>query len=318
MRMKRIFQRLFAERSIKKSHLLILFTAFVLLASPMQNVQGEADNAERVLLIGTDRVGYRTVSEDEDMSRADAILVLAVSPGAAGVRVLSVERDYLVELPDGHGKNKLSTATYFGGPDMLMDAVNGLLGTDISLYMQVDILKAVSIIDSLGGVEVEVLEEELPIVNSSPIIQPKAVAGKRLFDGKQAQAFMRVRDMGIDPIESNSARNDRQMRVLAALMAKLTNMTLQDASRVISSIPPLVETNLSLYDLLRMSQALLHDDFSLNSLQYRRSPAGAYQTRRVNMHQVVIADDMEAEIRGVREFLLYPSAPDRQVAEERK
>lgn len=270
----------------------------------------------RVLLLGTDRVGYRTVSEDENMSRADAILILAVSPGAAGVRVLSVERDYQVELPDGHGKNKLSTATYFGGPDMLMDAVNGLLGTDIGLYMQVDILKAIGIIDSLGGVEVEVLEEELPVVNASPVIQPKAVAGMRHFDGKQAQAFMRVRDMGIDPIESNKARNDRQIRVLAALMAKLPKMTLQEAAGVIGSIPPLVDTNLTMYDLLLMARALPRGGFSLSGLQYRRSPSGAYQTRRVNMHQVVIADDMEAEARNVREFLLYPPTPDRRTAEE--
>lgn len=272
--------------------------------------------AFRVLLLGTDRVGYRTVSDDENMSRADAILILAVQPDVYGIRVLSVERDYLVDLPDGHGKNKLSTASYFGGPEMLLDAVNGLLGTDIRLYLQVDILKAVGIIDSMGGVDVEILEEELPVVNASPVIQPKAEAGVRHFDGKQAQAFMRVRDMGIDPIESNKARNDRQIRVLAALMEKLPKMTLRDAGRVVGGIPPLVETNLTIFDLLLMARALPRSGFSLDSLQYRRSPASAYRTRRVNMHQVVVADDMEAEIKEVREFLLYPPAPDRQTAEE--
>lgn len=259
----------------------------------------------RVLVLGTDRLGYRKVSENEGMSRADAILLVAVQPGSGGIRVLSVERDYKVELPEGLGVNKLSTATYFGGPQLLLDSVNGLFATDLSYYIQVDIPGAIGIIDSIGGIDVEVLEEELPVVRLSSVIGPTAVAGVNHFDGRMAQAFMRVRDLGINMIESNSARNDRQMRVITAIMRKLPELGIRDGLEVMARVLPLIQTNIPVYDLLLLAQSLLGWGLKTD-IEYLRSPFTAYKTRRINMHQVVLVDNMPAEIEIVRKFLLYP------------
>ncbi|HSK68676.1 MAG TPA: LCP family protein [Candidatus Limnocylindria bacterium] len=283
-----------------------LFTAVLCLLLLAGGAARADDGVIRVLVAGTDRVGYQTVSEDETMSRADAILIVAFRPGEEGIRVLSVERDYLVDLPDGIGPNKLNTATYFGGPQMLLDAVNGLFGTDVRHYVQVDIFAAAGIIDSMGGVDVMVFEGELPIVNSSPIIEPKAFAGLNHFDGKKAQAFMRVRDMQGDAIAANSDRGSRQMRVLTALLQKLPSMQASGLMDAAGAVSPLLVTNVSVYDLLLMARAALAGGLSMPQLTFGRTPMGAYETRRVNMHQVVVPADTQEENRLVREFLLYP------------
>ena len=276
----------------------------VLLAAPLSSF-AEAVKPMRILLLGTDRLGYRTISEEETLSRADAILVLTILPGSGKVRVLSVERDYQVTLPGDHGINKLSTATYFGGSKMAMDTVNSLFGTDLAYYMQVDIPSAIGIIDSLGGIDIEVFEDELKVVNASPLIVPKAKAGMRHFDGKQAQAFMRVRDMEMNPIESNAQRNERQTRVISAILKRLPQMGLKEAVAVASDILPMISTNMPVYDLLMFAKAVLQGGLDME-IVYQRSPSTSFKTKRVNMHLVVQVADMEKEKKTVRDFLLYP------------
>jgi LCP family protein required for cell wall assembly len=284
-----------------KRLLALVFTLLLLVPG-----YARGDGIIRVLIMGTDRLGYQTISETEEMSRADAILVLAVMPNANGIRLLNVERDYLVELPGGIGMNKLNTATYFGGPGLMLEAFNGLFQTDIRRYLQVDISEAIGIIDSLGGVDVNVREDELPILNKSPILGPSLSAGLNHFDGKKAQAFMRVRDMGIDTVESNKGRNDRQIRVLEALMKGLPGIGFNELMKAVNDISSLVKTNMSAYEVLLLAQAALQSGLSLSSLTHERTPFGAYRTRRVNMHQVIVVEDMEAEIRQVKDYLLYP------------
>lgn len=290
------FPRGFARR-------LILLVASALLLIPCVSFAEEAEPI-RIAVLGTDSVGYQKITGSEGMSRADAIFVVAVKPGTGSIRILSVERDYLTELPEGLGKNKLSTATYFGGPGLLMNEVNELFQTDIAYYLQVDIPGAIGIIDSIGGIDVEVLPEEISIVNSLSTMKPKAVVGMNHFNGKQAQTFMRVRDISLTPTQSNVARNDRQMRAVKAILRKMTDLSFGEALAFLGKAIPLVRTNIPVYELMLMAQSLALDGRNIG-IEYARSPITSFKTKRVNMHLVVIPDDMESEILAVHRFLLY-------------
>ena len=290
------------KENSKRNRLMAWFLLLVLLL-PF-SAAAQQPKPLRILVLGTDRLGYRKVSETEEMSRADAILAVSVRPGAGDIRVLSIERDYRVDLPDGLGINKLSTTTYFGGPRLLLDSVNTLFGTDFHYYIQVDIPGAIGIIDSIGGIDVEVSADELPIVHKSPVLR-EAVPGANHFDGKQAQAYMRVRDTEINVIESNTSRNDRQMRVVTAILRKLPQLGMGEMMAVMGKVLPLIQTNIPVFDLLLFAQSLLGGGMDL-SITYQRSPSTPFKTKRMNMHQVVLVDDMQAEIEAVKAFLLYP------------
>lgn len=284
---------------MRRCFTLLLALLFLLAVSPA--VMGE--EAKQILLLGTDRLGYRVVSEQEDLSRADAIFILSVPEGGKSLRLLSVERDYMVNLPDG-SINKLSTTTYFGGSPLTLDTVNSLFDLNIRHYMQIDIPSAILAIDAMGGVDVMVYEEELAVVNRSPIIEPKVSAGINHFDGKKAQAFMRVRDLGAEGVQSNSQRNNRQMRVLSAMLEKASTLGIRQAGKLATQVLPLIRTNMTMYDLLLLLKpAMASIGGSGTEMAYGKSPLSPYALRRANMHQVVIVEDMAEEIRLVHAFL---------------
>lgn len=287
---------------------MIRFLCLILILFFLNPLCSDAEEVQRVLLVGTDKLGiFNNDSADESMSRADVILILAVKPGMPEIRVVNLERDYLVELPDGIGSNKLATATYFGGPELLIHAVNELFGLDLRSYIQTDIGSISTIIDEVGGVDVNVFEDDIVSFRTTYFIDPILSPGINHFNGIQAQNFIRFRDENIDAVESNKQRNERQMRVFSSIIDKFFLLSLRDAANTITGISSLVQTNLSLYDLLLFVQAFSQPGELVDRLVFMNSPTGAYVTRRVRMHQVVEAENIQEELRAVQNFLWYPS-----------
>lgn len=258
-----------------------------------------------ILLLGTDNFGVQ-VGEGEEMSRADAIYILSLDQSKNTIKLLSIERDYLAILPDGLGENKLGISTYFGGPEMTIQVINEMFDLDIRQYAHIDIYSMISAINIFGGVDVEILPEEVDGVNqfiSGILIEdvPPISAGLNHLSGLQAWSFIGVRDHGIDPIESNAQRNSRQKRLLSALLEQGSQKDLPTLLKLVNEILPLISTNISTAELLNLIQASLSMNF--DQLQYQRTPFGSYQMKRINMHQVVVPESMEDEIKSIHQFL---------------
>lgn len=274
----------------------------MLLLSATAAAAGEPIN---ILLMGTDDLGDQVTGEEE-MSRADAIYVLNLNPDTGAVKLLSVERDYLVTLPDGNGENKLATATFFGGPELGLKMVNELLKLDIRLYAQIDIPKVVQAVDAIGGIDVDILPEEVEAVNAFIVSLlddtiPFVSAGTNHLNGNQLWAFIGNRDVSIDAIESNSQRNARQQRAVRAGLAKLHGMTLDEALNVVDQVLPLVNTNVTISEILALTGALHGNDGQ--QFEYAKSPITAYKHARSGFHQVVVAENMEEEVAAVHQYL---------------
>ena len=291
-----------------KRALCIGLTAILLgmLFVPLSRADG--DSSISILLLGTDNFGYQqtSIGSDEEMSRADAIYVINLHPEKKSIKLLSIERDYLAVLPNGVGDNKLGTSTFFGGPEMAMDVVNEMFDLDIQLYAHIDINKLISAIDIFGGVDVEILPEEIKGVNefiSGILIEdvPLLTPGINHLNGMQAWALMGMRDHETDSIESNAERNVRQQRVLTAILKQASEKDLSTLMLLVSEVLPLVTTNISTVELIKLLEVLL--GMSFDHIDYQRTPAGSYKIRRVNMHRVVVPDNMEEEIELVHQFL---------------
>ena len=286
-------------------HFLGVFLCLLLFVFPSSACAN--DEAFQILLLGTDDFGLMKVESGATTSRADAIFVASFHPGTGAIRLLSIERDYLVELPDGLGKNKLATSSFFGGPKLTMQAVNTLFGTNIRYYAQVDINSIIKVVDLLGGIDVEVFESEVEELNLfiNAILSYEGLsevsAGMNHLGGPEAWAFMGVRDNTAETAASNADRNDRQSRALAAMLNRAKAMSPNEMREFVGNVIPLVQTNMTAADGLRFIQAALACD--VQNLQYLYSPTGAYRTRRVNMHAVVVPEDMEMEQKKVIDYL---------------
>ena len=251
---------------------------------------------KQVLLLGTDDI-MRDLTQTAEMSRADAIYVASLSD--EGVRLLSIERDYRVSLPD-QPDNKLATTTFFGGPELCMDSVNNLLSLELSRYVQISKDTVAEAVNIIGGVSVAIHEDEKPVLRKAMGYIPKqGNDGLYKLNGKLAVGFLSAREDNIDDIESNARRNDRQQRFLSAVMDLVRSKSFDEALGIADKIVPLIKTNLTMADIVGLIRTV---QTGKGEFRYARSPITEYSRTQAGLHQVIEVNDMALEIQKVDEF----------------
>ena len=78
---------------------------------------------EWVLLLGSDARPGQSVTR----SRADAIQLVGINTRTGAATAIGIPRDSWVDVP-GHGNNKINAAMYFGGPQLMAQAVGNMVG----------------------------------------------------------------------------------------------------------------------------------------------------------------------------------------------
>ncbi len=255
-----------AEIGVTRSELMISDEAYA---------AQQAYNVTNIALFGKD------VNQDEEnIQRSDTILILSVNEDAA--RLISVQRDTYVKIPE-HSPNKINMAYFHGGADLAVKTLNANLDMDISKYVSVDMEALVEIVDSVGGVELNITEEELPEMNAfinetnymlggdpSPFIES---TGKQLCDGRQALVYARIRELG----NSDFDRTARQRILLSEIYAKVkANLSVDTALSLLNGVSEHIETNLSNSEIIKLAYSILKaqggvETYSLCSEDYIRS-----------------------------------------------
>ena len=127
----------------------------------MELVQVAADqNVVNIMLVGQDRR-----QNDSERQRSDSMILLTLNRSAQTLDMTSFMRDTYVEIP-GWGGNRLNAAYVFGGIDLMNETFLNNFGVKIDGVVEVDFYDFVEIIDEIGGVDIEIKEEEVSAVNS--------------------------------------------------------------------------------------------------------------------------------------------------------
>jgi LCP family protein required for cell wall assembly len=183
-----------------------------------------------ILLLGTD--GDRTAAR-ADARRSDSILLVRTDPGRHRISYLSIPRDLRVEIP-GHGTNKINAAFQLGGAALTMRTVTALTGLQPNHVAMVDFADFRTVIDALGGIEVDVPK---PIVsNRFDCPYPTEARcqqwegwrfekGTQEMSGQRALIYSRIRENRLDPAENDLTRGGRQQAVVEALTDKIVGPT---------------------------------------------------------------------------------------------
>ncbi|MCG4734374.1 LCP family protein, partial [Casaltella massiliensis] len=93
------------------------------------------------------------------------------------LKLTSLARDTLVNIP-GHGYEKLTHAYAYGKSKLLLDTIEKNLNIDLDGYVAVNFNSFIDLVDTLGGVEVNVHKNEIEhlndiIVNSFKVAKDK-------------------------------------------------------------------------------------------------------------------------------------------------
>lgn len=195
----------------------------------------------------------------------DTIIIASIDYDNKLVPMLSIPRDFYV-ISDKFTNQRINSIYYEGksamgstkeGIYLLQDTVSEITGIPIHYYAKVDFNGFVKVVDSLGGVEINV-EESIydPYYPKGETIYFetfKLDAGLQTMDGDTALKFARSRKT-----TSDFDRAKRQQQLLFAIKEKALSMNvLTDANKIKSlydSIGDSIDTNLSLAEIIELAK----------------------------------------------------------------
>ena len=216
-----------------------------------QEKQADVSEPFNVFISGIDVAGPITTN-----SRSDVNIIMTVNPQIRKILLTTTPRDYYVTIPNvsGEQRDKLTHAGIYG-VDASMNTLENLYGIDISYYARVNFTSLETIVDALGGVDVN-SEVEFTAGGYS------FTKGMNHMDGKQALAFSRER---YSFQEGDNQRGKDQEAVLTAIIQKATSPAIiKSANEILATVSDCVETNMTSDEMAKFINVQLNDGASWN------------------------------------------------------
>ena len=187
-------------------------------------------------------------------SRSDVNIIATVNPSTKQILLTNTPRDYYVPIPgvSGEGKDKLTHAGIYG-VEKSMATLGQLYGIEIPFYARVNFTSLITMVDLMGGVDVD--SEVAFTTNGAGGAIISVQKGINHFNGEQALAFARER-YSLEGGDNQRGKN--QMAVIQAMFKKMiTPEMLMKAPTMISEISDSVETNMSMDQIQKLIQSQL-------------------------------------------------------------
>ena len=206
----------------------------------VQNMEfAKLEGVANILLIGADRHGMN------ENGRSDTMILVSLNYNTGKIHLTSFMRAMYVCIPrsDGHTWSMLNAAYSWGGPNLLIDTIELNFRIHIDHYVVVDFAAFAKAVDLLGGVELELTDEEawyLSFVGKLP-----TTSGKTVLDGERALLYSRIR-----LIDNDFKRTQRQRKVITELLKKAKTMDLSTMLALADEILPMVSTNMTNSEIL--------------------------------------------------------------------
>lgn len=268
-----------------------VFSAFPLGASGKDRIGGAGSDLLNILLVGQDS------REGEDGARSDSMILCTYNKATRELTMTSFLRDLYVPIP-GHGSNRINAAYAFGGTQLLKKTIDENFSVAIDGSIEVDFTHFAQIIDLLGGVELELRQDEAEVINRQTGSQ--LAEGTHRLDGFQALTYSRIRSLDTD---GDFSRTNRQRKLMSALVDSLKGIGIRELTPVIGSILPMLTTDLNRGQLFLYALEIL-PHLSEMDIRSQKIPAdGTYSDKTIDGMSVLVAD-MESQRQHLRQTLL--------------
>lgn len=191
-------------------------------------------NVINVLLIGADS------RNGTNSGNTDVMMLLSLNKKTKQLKMVSFFRDSYLYV---EGKNrsyctKLNAAFSMGGPETLMQTIENNYKIEIDNYVMVNFESFTSIIDAMGGIQVDVQQYEADY-NYKKFKVTLPVGENVTLNGKQALCFVRIRGCDAD---GDVSRTRRQRQVIDSMISRVKQASVSDLNKYIDILLPYVET----------------------------------------------------------------------------
>lgn len=233
---------------------------------------------------------------------SDTIIIASINEKTGEIKMVSVYRDTYLDIGK-NSFNKANAAYNRGGPKQAIEMLNRNFDLNITDYVSVDFNALVTVIDALGGIELDITGEEAKymigyieeINEMTGHNSGNVSAGRQTVDGVQATAYARVRyTSGWD-----YRRTERQRTVITKIFEKAKRTDLFTLNSILDKVLPKVSTSLELSELL----SLAADAGKYYMGENTGFPFEHESTTVGRLTYMVVAVDFEANVRTLHQFL---------------
>lgn len=301
----------------------LLGTAYVMAKyDKIQRVEIDSENV--TVNEGAVKEGYTTVALFGGDSRegqlgagthADTIIIASIDNKTKEIRLVSIYRDTFLKQKDDK-YNKANSAYFRGGPEEAISMLNENLDLDIEDYVTVDFKALVDTIDLMGGIEIDIQEEEVQYMNeflqeTADVAGTEAIfiehAGEQKLDGAQAVTYARIRSTA----GGDYKRTERQRLVIEKIFEKAVKTKISTINKIIDKVFEQVSTSFSLKEALGLAAGVA--DYQLGEtagFPFEKQDDVRYK----NCGSVVVAQGLAENVQELHTFL-YPNEEEKPVSD---
>lgn len=213
-----------------------------------------------VLILGVDGVS------GGNKARTDTIMIAQYDPKNNSAKLVSIMRDSYVSIP-GYKDNKINTAFYHGGVELLRQTIKENFGIDVEYYSLVNFDGFTRVVDVVApkGIEVDV-EKRMYYTDPTQDLYIDLQAGTQKLDGEKLLHYARFRNDS----ESDFGRVRRQQEVISLVKDEFLSVNgFIKLPRLLGTLEPYIDTNIKTTNMLTLAK-----DFVVN-------PVSEIETMRI-------------------------------------
>lgn len=262
-----------------------------------------------IMLFGEDN------AHGEEFGRSDSMIMVTIDNRHKKLKLTSFQRDTYVYVPD-YGYDKLTNAYALGGSKLTIKTIESNYGIKIDRYAVVDYASFVKIIDTLGGIELELTQDEIDYINYQLYKNHQSDTPTTLTDAPGMvkltgqQALWYARNRGLDSSEEAIGidgddwdRTSRQRKMLEKMFTDFKKADLTQIISIVSEIGPLVTTNLKKDEITALvSHSMTYLTYEVS--QFTVPSEGMwYYDNNTPAGSVIVIYDMQTQRKIFAEFI---------------
>ena len=219
-----------------------------------------------IMLFGAD------TRKSQVSGQSDTMILFSIDTRHKKLKMLSLMRDTYVEIPN-YENNKINASFFYGGASLAVQTVQRNYGIKIDRYAVVDFTSFRNIIDTLGGIDIELRDEEIDYINWQCWVNGQVDTRDEIdinqflfYDNGEGemvanvhlngrQALWHARNRGQEGIcdGDDYTRTLRQRKVMSILIDRLKKSDFATIMSVIYDIGPMITTNLKTSEITKLA-----------------------------------------------------------------
>ena len=229
-------------------------------------------------------------AQEGKTGRSDAIMILTIDKDHDKIKLSSIMRDSYTDI-NGRGKDKITHAYAFGGPELALNTINKNFNLSIDKFITVNFTTLPKIVDKIGGIEMNLTEGDLKYMKYSNLS-----TGKNTLNGAQALSYARIRYDGGD-----QRRTERHRNVITAIFNKIKGMPVSSYPGTLNELLPLVSTNISSSQFMTFGKDIIST--GATSMEEYRVPCNNHSNGKNINGVYYMTFDISAETKELHKFI---------------